>query len=104
MNRYIGKKCPFCKTELKETDEIVRCSSCRMPHHKDCWIANNGCTTFGCLGTIDCPDPLEDSFEDTCELLFDDEIEVSYIYCPHCGARNSYSNNFCTNCGYCLSV
>lgn len=104
MNRYIGKKCPYCKTELKQTDDIVLCSACRMPHHKDCWIANNGCTTFGCLGTIDRPNPQEDEPEDTCEILLDDEIVVSYVYCPCCGERNSYSNNFCTNCGYCLSV
>ena len=28
------------------------CSACEMPHHKDCWIENQGCTTFGCQGTI----------------------------------------------------
>ena len=32
--------------------EIVQCSACEMPHHKDCWIENQGCTTFGCQGTI----------------------------------------------------
>lgn len=49
---YIGKICPYCKTAFVEGDEIVQCSACEMPHHKDCWIENQGCTTFGCQGTI----------------------------------------------------
>ena len=52
MNDYTGKICPYCKTAFKPDDEIVVCSECDMPHHKDCWIENQGCTTFGCLGTI----------------------------------------------------
>ena len=56
MNEYVGKICPYCKTELKENDDIVVCSICDMPHHKDCWIENQGCTTFGCLGTIKAAD------------------------------------------------
>ena len=93
MNRYIGKTCPYCKTELKETDEIVLCSACRMPHHKECWIANNGCTTFSCPGTIDYPNPQEDEPEEALEILFDDEIVVSYVYCPYCGKRIATGSN-----------
>lgn len=52
MEEYIGKICPYCKTAFVEGDEIVQCSACEMPHHKDCWIENQGCTTFGCQGTI----------------------------------------------------
>ena len=52
MEEYIGKICPYCKTTFAEGDEIVQCSACEMPHHKDCWIENQGCTTFGCQGTI----------------------------------------------------
>lgn len=52
MEEYIGKICPYCKTAFAEGDEIVQCSACEMPHHKDCWIENQGCTTFGCQGTI----------------------------------------------------
>ena len=55
MNQYVGKLCPFCKSAMQETEEIVVCSACEMPHHKECWIENQGCTTFGCLGTIQSP-------------------------------------------------
>ena len=47
MNDYTGKICPYCKTAFKPDDEIVVCSECDMPHLKDCWIQNQGCTTFG---------------------------------------------------------
>ena len=40
MNDYTGKICPYCKTAFKPDDEIVVCSECDMPHHKDCWIEN----------------------------------------------------------------
>lgn len=50
--RFQGKKCPYCKSEFKEDDVIVICSVCEMPHHLSCWQENNGCTTFGCTGTI----------------------------------------------------
>ena len=52
---YIGKICPYCKTPLTEEDDIVVCSVCEMPHHKDCWIENAACTTFGCTGSMMSP-------------------------------------------------
>lgn len=53
MRDYIGKICPYCKTAFTPEDDVVMCSACEMPHHKDCWIENRGCTTFGCTGTIE---------------------------------------------------
>lgn len=50
--KYLGKICPYCKTEFIEGDEIVICSDCEMPHHKECFIENKGCTTFGCQGSM----------------------------------------------------
>ena len=52
LEKYIGKTCPYCKTTLTETDDIVVCDICEMPHHKDCWIENGSCTTFGCTGKV----------------------------------------------------
>lgn len=50
--KYIGKTCPYCKTPLVEGDTVVFCSVCDMPHHLSCWQDNQGCTTFGCTGSI----------------------------------------------------
>ena len=48
MNEYVGKICPYCKTEIKEGDEVKVCPECGIPHHAACWEENKGCTTFGC--------------------------------------------------------
>lgn len=79
MNKYIGKICPFCKTEFKEGDDIVVCSTCDMPHHKDCWIENQGCTTFGCLGTIKSADEAVTSVTEN-EMSYDDIIPVEIYF------------------------
>ncbi len=50
--KYIGKTCPYCKTPFVDGDTVVFCSVCDMPHHLSCWQDNQGCTTFGCTGTI----------------------------------------------------
>jgi hypothetical protein len=95
MREYIGKICPYCKTPFKETDNIVVCSMCDMPHHKDCWVENQGCTTFGCMGTIKAVAsrevPPSYSAND-----FDIEIAPGRkVYCTKCGAQNDEENNFC---------
>jgi hypothetical protein len=47
-NEYIGKTCPYCKTEITSSEDLKVCPSCNMPHHQSCWDENKGCTTFGC--------------------------------------------------------
>ena len=92
MNDYTGKICPFCKTAFKTGDEIVVCSECDMPHHKDCWIENQGCTTFGCLGTIKSTDDSttsvtakQMSFDDIISnvLIVKDSCQTGYVSLPH---------------------
>lgn len=101
MNNYIRKVCPFCKTEFTEGDEIVVCSSCDMPHHKECWIENQGCTTFGCMGTIKSADGTPDSVISN-ELLYENDGSA-YGFCGKCGARISAGSSFCSKCGNTLS-
>ena len=105
MNDYVGKICPFCKSEFKPNDEIVVCSACDMPHHKDCWIENQGCTTFGCLGSIKSVDGSVNSVTST-EISFDDTpVQNSgTIYCTRCGSANSSTSSFCSKCGNSLST
>lgn len=40
--------CPYCRTEMSDSDRIRNCPSCATPHHQDCWNENKGCTVFGC--------------------------------------------------------
>lgn len=101
MNDYAGKICPYCKTEFKPGDDIIVCSQCDMPHHKDCWVENQGCTTFGCLGTIKAADNAASSVTAT-QMNYGDSTTVStggYVFCTQCGVRNADTSSFCTHCG-----
>lgn len=99
MNDYIGKICPYCKTAFKPDDEIVVCSECGMPHHKDCWIENQRCTTFGCQGTIQSPDDTSGKITDS-ELNFREKQDVEgTVFCAACGAQNASASSFCSRCG-----
>ena len=116
-NKYIGKTCPFCKAPFTENDDIVICSQCDMPHHKDCWVENGGCTTFGCLGTIKAVDAngradsvtteqldFEPLFEEPAPQPQPQRQQQSIIYCTRCGNPNSAEGSFCGKCGSPLSA
>jgi len=44
----VGKTCPYCQTPIKPGASTVICPKCNIPHHKECWEENGGCTTYGC--------------------------------------------------------
>ncbi len=49
MQEHTGKTCPYCQYAIKPDISITVCTGdCKMPHHKECWDENGGCTTFGC--------------------------------------------------------
>lgn len=96
---YIGKTCPYCQFPLKEQEQLVQCSTCRMPHHQECWQENRGCTTFGCQGTPVRPGN---------ELLAtnqDGPLDLTTMsittarFCTKCGQRNTTDGIFCSRCG-----
>lgn len=43
-----GKICPYCQSPIKPDSHPVVCTSCGIPHHRQCWEENGGCTSFGC--------------------------------------------------------
>lgn len=38
--------CQICGERL--SGDLVRCPSCRTPHHRDCWEYFGGCSTYAC--------------------------------------------------------
>jgi hypothetical protein len=45
---------PTCKVcgEPIEDCEVVLCSVCNTPHHRDCWEYVGACSIYGCNGTV----------------------------------------------------
>lgn len=82
MENFIGKTCPFCKTEIKEGDALKVCPACGIPHHEGCWEENKGCTTFGCS-------------EQHYEVQGTNPTDV----CKNCGATLGDGQAFCPKCG-----
>lgn len=99
MNKYIGKICPYCKTKFEEGDSIIVCSSCDMPHHKECWVENQGCTTFGCMGTIKAVDSDATTTVTTNEISYEEPSSESSVFCTRCGTQSPSSASFCRRCG-----
>ncbi|MCI5605036.1 MAG: zinc-ribbon domain-containing protein [Clostridia bacterium] len=96
MEGYIGKVCPFCKTGIKEGDEVAVCSACGIPHHRSCWDENKGCTTFGCSEQK--YEERGNNFADVCQkcgsVLGEDQK-----FCTKCGAPKNGNINKCSKCG-----
>jgi hypothetical protein len=41
-------ECQVCGSPLEES--VVRCDTCRTPHHRECWTYVGRCTTYACKG------------------------------------------------------
>jgi len=39
--------CPYCRRPI-EGNEVPECPDCGQPHHLQCWLENNGCSSVGC--------------------------------------------------------
>ncbi len=111
MENYIGKICPFCKTEITEADAVKVCPACGIPHHEGCWEENHGCTTFGCSEQhyepqhtnptavcSNCGAPLGDG-QDFCPKCGTPKGTVKKNVCGKCGAELQEGQEFCPKCG-----
>lgn len=97
MEDYIGKICPFCKTEIKEGDSVKVCPACGIPHHESCWEENHGCTTFGCSEQHH--EEQHTSPTDVCQNCGAPLVDVQK-FCPKCGTpKNAPKKNVCSKCG-----
>lgn len=44
----VGETCPYCRFPIKAGEPALLCPSCGVPHHRECWQENGGCTVYGC--------------------------------------------------------
>lgn len=98
MENYVGKICPFCKTEITESDTVTVCPACGIPHHEGCWTENHGCTTFGCSEQH--YEELHTNPTDVCASC-GTPLGDGQAFCPKCGAPKDAAsdNHVCGNCG-----
>lgn len=40
--------CPYCQSGFLPSEDVLVCRACEIPHHRECWQENGGCTTYGC--------------------------------------------------------
>ena len=97
--------CPVCCTIVDENDEAIICPDCKIKYHKDCWIDNNGCATYGCpsSGCL-APPPSQIGLDECIEALQDNSENITTqstesIVCPYCQTKLSGNTKFCWNCG-----
>jgi hypothetical protein len=46
--RWLCQVCGEGPAADGSTGEVVVCRRCKSPHHRDCWIYNGACSTYGC--------------------------------------------------------
>ncbi len=100
MENYVGKICPYCKSEIKDGESVTVCPSCSSPHHSSCWDENKGCTTFGCSEqNYQAQGTSPTGVCDSCGTPLGDE----QMFCPKCGKSKTQSAlNSCSKCGNAL--
>ncbi len=113
------KVCPYCMMPIQQGERVISCPKCGIPHHRDCWDENGGCTTYGCDGgstsqtsittTNSSPDYLSDLQSHLpsartcpyCQTEISDHDQV--VYCEKCGIPHHKAcwieNGGCTTYG-----
>ncbi len=112
--------CPYCQSRIKSDSESVICIACHIPHHKECYDFNGGCTTYGCINNPNREN--EVAIEDNDSEINSDALRdhlipppvtitpspppeplfVKTITCPKCRRENDEHSVFCKHCGYAL--
>ena len=85
MESFVGKICPYCKTQIGAGEAVKVCPDCGIAHHEACWTENHGCTTFGCAQMNSVPEQSAPAAENA--------------FCVKCGAALAPGSAFCVKCG-----
>jgi hypothetical protein len=95
--------CPYCQTNIKENADKIICSSCRTPHHRECWEENKGCTTYGCENNPNTNRKKVDIGNETVgnirKMLATEKTSGNTFECPNCKKQIEEGSLFCKYCG-----
>ena len=73
---FKGKTCPYCQFPIKGRAEVITCPVDHIPHHKECWEENGGCTTYGCHATANSGETSANSFFSTNNSSEDESLDI----------------------------
>lgn len=105
MHSFKNKICPYCQSKIKDDLDMIVCSLCGSPHHKECYEENGGCTTYGCKnnpGTI--KQEVNPNAVDVGGLTIPAArvlvTQTKLIQCPECKKEIEENSHYCKYCGY----
>ncbi len=105
-----NKTCPYCQSKIKSNADVIICSHCGTPHHRECWDENQGCTTYGCINNPATEKKINVNYSGAKDVgnKTIDEIkksisginEIKTIVCPECGSETEENSVYCRQCGF----
>ncbi len=102
MYFYEGYNCPICQQTFTETDDIVACPQCGLPHHRACWTKEGHCHLHHLHNTDE--QWSRDKAAQTAEKGHPSVREavknnLPYQICSRCHTQNPEFAEFCKHCG-----
>ena len=96
---YEGLSCPVCKRAFQNTDDIVACPQCGLPHHRACWQTLSHCQQADKHGTDE--QWSQEKAREKAEEIRQTETSEGFSgkICVRCHTRNKEFAEFCTHCG-----
>ena len=99
MMFFEGLSCPVCQKPFVETDDVVACPKCGLPHHRSCWKIENHCQLEDLHDTDVQWSRDKQKAENTKGHIPPDGEPANAQVCPHCYTRNAEFAEFCSHCG-----
>jgi len=102
MHSFKNKTCPYCQSKIKDDLDVIVCSLCGTPHHRECYEENGGCTTYGCGNnpTTTLKEERVDVGGLTVPAVQNLVNQSKLIECPNCKKDVEQNSNYCKFCGY----
>lgn len=104
MHSFKNKTCPYCQSKIKDDLDVIVCSLCGSPHHKECYEENGGCTTYGCGNN---PTTVKNERQEgvdvgglTITAASNLVAQDNLVECPNCKKEVEENSNYCKYCGY----
>ena len=85
--------CSICQTSVVAGEPMVRCPSCSIPLHAECWTENRGCSVYGCQAAPKTDDKATPAAADLAATWDEDKN------CPSCGRKIRGRALRCRHCG-----